>query len=255
MPSAISLTDVGMVYARENGPPTPALANVTLEIPARQMLCIVGPSGCGKTTLLNIVAGFIAPTTGEVLIGGVPVEHSRARCGFTFQADAVFPWMTVEKNVGYGLRWSGRPPAQQRAIVDSYLHRVGLTGFADHWPRELSGGMRKRVDLARAFAVDPPVVLLDEPFGSLDSLTRVQMQHLLLDVWRSDRTTLVLVTHDVEEALFLGERVAVMSSRPARIARIFTVPFSPEDRVADLKLAPEFIALRREVLSTLRTPC
>jgi NitT/TauT family transport system ATP-binding protein len=189
-----------------------------------------------------------------VLIDGVPVEESRARCGFTFQTDAVFPWMTVAGNVGYGLRWSGRSPQQRRVVVDHYLQRVGLTGFADHWPRELSGGMRKRVDLARAFAVDPPVLLLDEPFGSLDSLTRVQMQHLLLEVWRTDRKTLMLVTHDVEEALFLGEKVAVMSNRPARVTRVISVPFSAEDRVADLKLAPEFIALRRELLATLGAP-
>jgi len=254
MPSTINLSGVSMVYSREDGPSTAALEEVTLEVPARQIMCIVGPSGCGKTTLLNIAAGFIAPTAGRVLIDGVPVAESRARCGFTFQTEAVFPWMTVAENVGYGLRWSGRSPEQRSAVVHHYLQRVGLTGFAGHWPRELSGGMRKRVDLARAFAVDPPVLLLDEPFGSLDSLTRVQMQQLLLEVWRADRKTLMAVTHDVEEALFLGDKVAVMSSRPARVTRVISVPFSPEDRVADLKLSPEFIALRREVLATLGAP-
>ena len=144
------------------------LREVNLEIAAQEIFCIVGPSGCGKTTLLNIAAGFIPATSGRVLMEGNTVNGPQSRCGFTFQADAVFPWMTVAGNVGYGLQWNGTPPDRRRTIVDGYLKRVGLASFAKHWPRELSGGMRKRVDLARAFAIDPPILFLDEPFGSLE---------------------------------------------------------------------------------------
>lgn len=251
MPLALTFDRVTKEYARDAAEPAQVLREISLEIEAQEIFCIVGPSGCGKTTLINIAAGFIPATSGGVLIEERIVDGPQSRCGFTFQADAVFPWMTVAGNVGYGLRWNGTPPEHRRAIVDGYLQRVGLASFAEHWPRELSGGMRKRVDLARAFAVDPPVLFLDEPFGSLDVLTKEEMQQLLLDIWRSDRKTVLFVTHDVEEAVFLGHRVAVMSPSPGHIQEIFPIPFSLEERVPDLKLSSSFVAVRRDVLAVL----
>lgn len=227
-----------------------ALSGFSLDIMENEITCIVGQSGCGKTTALNLLAGFLAPNGGRCLIDGLEVIRPSHRCAVVFQQDSVFPWMRTCDNVSYGLRFNGTPPAERRPIVEKYLRLVGLVDFADAWPRELSVGMRKRVDLARAYAANPGLLLLDEPFGQLDVLTREEMQTLLLDIWASEKKTMVCVTHDPEEALFLGHRVAVMSPRPGSIVRTITVPFSMP-RNASLKCSAEFQSLRQELISSL----
>jgi NitT/TauT family transport system ATP-binding protein len=229
-----------------------AVENLHLEVFENEILCLVGPSGCGKTTTINLVAGFIRPTSGEVLIDGQVVGGPNSLCGVVFQADSVFPWMTVEQNVGYGLRSNGIPKGEREKLVRKYLDLVGLTGFANAWPRELSGGMRKRVDLARTYAFNPQILLLDEPFGSLDVMTKEEMQMLLLRIWQHERKTVLLVTHDPEEAIFVGHRVAVMTPRPGSIKQVFNIPFDMP-RESSLRLTPQFLDLRREVVEALAT--
>lgn len=230
---------------------TVALNETTLEIAANETVCIVGPSGCGKTTLLNLVAGFLQPTNGTVQVGGRTVAGPGADRAVVFQADAVFPWLTVADNVGYGLRVQGTPSAERRERVEHYLELVGLADFRAAYPKELSGGMRKRVDLARAYASGPAVLLLDEPFGALDLFTKETMWLALAGVVAAEPKTSVFVTHDIEEALFLGDRVVVMTPRPARVHSIVDVPFGA-GRDLDLKATPEFQALRSQIARTLR---
>jgi NitT/TauT family transport system ATP-binding protein len=211
-------------------------------------VAIVGPSGSGKSTLLNAVAGFIVPDGGTVKVGGQPVTGpGPSRC-VVFQEYAVFPWLSVERNIGFGTRlraWRG-DPARRSQIVDRYLELMGLSAFRDALPKTLSGGMRQRVAIARAYAVDPAILLMDEPFAALDAQTREHMQEALLDISRQERRTVLFVTHQVEEALYLADRVVVMGARPARIREIVDVPWGAE-RDHDLKLTDEFIALRRHV--------
>ena len=247
----IELREVTKTYPGD-GEPVRALLGLTLEAFENEITCLVGPSGCGKTTTLNLVAGFDVPTSGKVLVGGRTVKTPDGTCGFVFQADSVFPWMTIEENVAYGLRFNGTPKIAAKELVTKYLDMVGLSEFRHRWPRELSGGMRKRVDLARAYAFNPQVLLLDEPFGSLDVLTKEEMQLLLLRIWRSERKTVLFVTHDVEEAVFLGHRVAVSAPRPGFIKQIFDVPFEMP-RELNLKLTREFLQLRRQITQTLRS--
>ncbi|HEV3156267.1 MAG TPA: ABC transporter ATP-binding protein [Candidatus Baltobacteraceae bacterium] len=250
MQSSVVFQNVSKVYD-EQGFPYTALDGINLEVASEEILCLVGPSGCGKTSLLNMAAGFDSPSEGRILVAGKEVKRPHSDCGVAFQADAVFPWMTVAKNVGFGLRWNRTPPADRESIIRHYLRLVDLEAFEDRWPRELSGGMRKRVDLARVFAGAAPILLLDEPFGSLDVLTKADMQRVLLDVWRADRKTILFITHDIEEAIFLGHRVVVLSKSPGRVLRTFTVPFSLDERQEQLKLEPRFIALRRAIIDVL----
>lgn len=254
MRTALKFEHVIKLYDAGAKDPLVAVRDVNLDLEEGEICCLIGPSGCGKTTLLNLAAGFVPVTSGRVLVDGVEVVGPHSRCGVAFQADAVFPWMTVIDNVAYGLKWNGTPPNQRTAVARTYLERVGLTAYANRWPRQLSGGMRKRVDLARAFAFNPPILLLDEPFGSLDVLTKEEVQQVLLNVWRTDRKTIMFVTHDVEEAVYLGQRIAVMSRRPGRIQRIFQVPFSLDERAPDLKTSARFVEVRRAVRAALETP-
>ncbi|TAM68513.1 MAG: ABC transporter ATP-binding protein [Microbacteriaceae bacterium] len=230
---------------------TTALNETDLTIKHNETVCIVGPSGCGKTTLLNLIAGFDQPTTGSIRVGGVPVVGPSADRAVVFQADAVFPWLTVAGNVAFGPTAQGVPATARQERVRRFLSLVGLDDFGGAFPKELSGGMRKRVDLARAYASNPEILLLDEPFGALDLFTKETMWVALKRVAEAEPKTVVFVTHDIEEALFLGDRVVVMTPRPARVDSIVTVPFGP-DRALDLRGDPEFQALRMSISHSLR---
>ncbi len=225
---------------------TVALQDVSLQVRDCEFLCLLGPSGCGKTTLLRIIAGLVEPTEGMVLLDGQPSIGPDANKGMVFQRDATFPWLTVEKNVEYGLKLHGYGRADRENIVRKYIHLVGLAGFEKAYPKELSGGMRKRVDIARTYAYNPKVLLMDEPFGSLDLFTKTRMQAELLDLWSQEKKTAVFVTHDLDEAIFLADRVAVMSKRPGRIRDIFEIPL-PRPRNVDMKVSEEFGAIRRRL--------
>jgi len=191
------------------------LESVNLSVNEGEFVCIVGPSGCGKTTLLNIAGGFLQQTSGEATIDGVPVDGPDRRRVFVFQERGVFPWLTVEGNISFGL--FDRSEEERRKRIDYYVQLVGLRGFENAYPRELSGGMKQRVEVARALAVNPDVLFLDEPFGALDSITRLQMRGELLRIWQTERKTVLFVTHDIEESIQLADRVVVLSARPARI--------------------------------------
>jgi sulfonate transport system ATP-binding protein len=242
---ALGVRDIQKSYLLSGGRRVTALSGVSLEIASGEVVCIVGASGSGKSTLLRIIAGLEIADHGSVSAGGERVEGPGPERGLLFQESRLLPWLTVAQNVAFGI--SELPNAEREQRVDALIALVGLRGFEHAHPHQLSGGMAQRVALARALAPRPLVLLLDEPFGALDALTRMRMQEELLRVWRTQRTTLVLVTHDVEEAIFLGDRVVVMSERPGRIRRVFAVTFErPRDRTD-----PEFLALRRDVLAEL----
>ena len=243
---AIDMNGVAKTYAEPRRPPIRALSDCNLRVPRGEIFCLVGPSGCGKTTVLNLVAGFTPPSHGTITLHGAPVRGPHSHCGIVFQEDAVFPWMTVAANVGYSLRRT-LPPDARREAVGRYLRLVGLETYAQRWPRELSGGMRKRIDVARAYAAGRPTLLLDEPFASLDVLTKADMHELLLRAWRAERKSVLFVTHDVEEAVFLGHRVGVMSPRPGYIRHVARIPFSYSERTAQLRLDSRFIDVRRSL--------
>jgi NitT/TauT family transport system ATP-binding protein len=227
-----------------------ALGPVDLDVAEGEFVCIVGPSGCGKSTLLRVLAGLVNPSAGEVQIRHQ--DPSRALVGMVFQDHGVYPWKTVAANVRFGLD-VGRtlPRAERRRRVAEYLDKLGLSDFADAYPVTLSGGMRQRVSIARALAVAPEVLLMDEPFASLDAQLRTILQGELVDLWESDRRTVVFITHDIDEAAFLGDRVLVMSARPGQMRAEFQVPF-PRPRDHDLRGTPEFAALRQEIWAELR---
>jgi NitT/TauT family transport system ATP-binding protein len=219
--ATVAIRDVWMTYSARGTQPVHVLENVNLTVEHGEFVCIVGPSGCGKSTLLNIVCGFLQPTRGEVLVQGEVVTGPDPRRIFVFQEGGVFPWLTVAQNVGLGLL--AKPAAERRGIVQHYVDMVGLTGFESAYPRQLSGGMRQRVEIARALAADPDVIYMDEPFGALDFLTRLKMRTDLIRIWQEERKTILFVTHDIEEAVQLADRVVVMTRRPATIQTIFDI--------------------------------
>lgn len=211
---------VDMVFARD-GKNTAVLDNINLDVRDGEFICLVGPSGCGKSTLLNIMGGFLLPTRGSVLIDGEVVQGPDPRRIFVFQERGVFPWLTVQGNVGFGL--FKLPQAEREQRVAHYVKMVGLEGFEEAYPSELSGGMKQRVEVARAFAVNPDMLYLDEPFGALDSITRLIMRGELLRIWEAERKTVIFVTHDIDEAVQLADRVVVLSARPAKIQQIVNI--------------------------------
>ena len=233
------------------GPPTEALVPVSLRVADNDFITILGPSGCGKSTLLRIVAGLDTPTAGRVLLDGAPVTGPGVDRGMVFQSYTLFPWLTVRENVCFGLRERGIAPARQQEIARHWLDKVGLTGFERHYPKMLSGGMQQRTAIARALANDPKILLLDEPFGALDNQTRALMQELLLSIWESDRKTVLFVTHDIEEAIFMASRVVVMSARPGRIKADVPVTI-PHPRQYTVKTTPEFSALKAQLTEQIR---
>jgi NitT/TauT family transport system ATP-binding protein len=227
------------------------LDGVDLHVDEGEFVCLVGASGCGKSTFLSIAAGLMSATAGSITLDGEPVEGPGADRGLVFQRYTLYPWRTVAENVAFGLELRRLPRADIRAKVDRYLEIMGLTKFADALPRQLSGGMEQRTAIARALATEPEVLLLDEPFGALDAQTRGVMREFLLDVWGSTGTTVLMVTHDVEEAVFLSQRIYVMSSHPGRIAAELRVPFPPE-RPRELLRDARFQDLCAEVDDLLR---
>ncbi|WP_424812880.1 ABC transporter ATP-binding protein [Roseococcus sp. YIM B11640] len=231
--------------------PTLALQPTDLTVAPGEFVAILGPSGCGKSTLLRIVAGLDRPTAGSVTLDGAPVTGPGADRGMVFQSYTLFPWLTVAENIRFGLQERGLPPAEQQAIAERFIARTGLKGFENHWPRQLSGGMQQRCALARALSNDPEILLLDEPFGALDHQTRELMQELLLEIWEADRKTVLFVTHDIDEAIFLANRVIVMSARPGRIKADVPVPMVyPRDWT--VKTTPEFAALKAQLMGEIR---
>ena len=228
-----------------------ALSDVTLSVPDGQFLCLVGASGSGKSTLLSLIAGLARPTSGVVALDGAPVTGPGPDRGLVFQSGAVYPFRTVERNVAFGLELLPLSRAERARRVDWYLAETGLTALRRHLPKQLSGGQRQRVAIARALACEPSVLLLDEPFGALDVQTKEDMQLFLRRVWRDTGTTVVMVTHDVEEAVFLGQRVVVLACNPGRVAADLTVPL-PDDRPLTVKRLPEFLAMRAQVEDQVR---
>jgi ABC-type nitrate/sulfonate/bicarbonate transport system ATPase subunit len=228
-----------------------ALEPVDLDIADNDFVAILGPSGCGKSTLLRIVAGLDRATSGEVTLDGKRIAGPGADRGMVFQSYTLFPWLTVEENIRFGLKEKRMPEAEQALIVERYLGETGLTDFRRHYPKELSGGMQQRTALARALANDPRILLLDEPFGALDHQTRALMQELLLGIWERDRKTVLFVTHDIEEAVFMANRVLVMTARPGRVKADVAVPFS-HPRDYRLKSTQEFAALKARLTEEIR---
>ena len=216
----LSAEHIDMVF-ETNGKSIPVLADISLEVADGEFLCLLGPSGCGKSTLLSLLAGFLSPTRGDVRIDGEAVCGPDPRRIFVFQERGVFPWLTVEGNIGFGL--FKLPRAERERRIAHYIKMVGLAGFEKAYPPELSGGMKQRLEVARALAVNPDMLFLDEPFGALDSITRLIMRGELLRIWEAERKTIIFVTHDIEEAVQLADRVAVMSARPAKIQKIVTI--------------------------------
>ena len=249
--SGISVRGVSKEFPARNGT-TLALQDVDLELPEHSMTALIGASGCGKSTLLRLLGDLERPTTGEVLVGGRPPHDLRAQgsIGVAFQDAALLPWQNVRKNIALSTRAAGRAVAWEE--VDALIELVGLTGFADAKPGELSGGMRQRVSIARALALKPQLLLLDEPFGALDELLRTSMNIELQRIWLEQRSTTVIVTHSVSEAVFLADRVIVMGSRPGRVVDVVDVPFA-RPRDADLMRSPEYHALCDDVSSRLAT--
>jgi ABC-type nitrate/sulfonate/bicarbonate transport system ATPase subunit/flavin-dependent dehydrogenase len=230
---------------KRGGEPVHVLENVVLDVRPGEFVCIVGPSGCGKSTLLNLIAGFATPSRGEILVEGGPVKGPDPRRIFVFQENGVFPWLTVQDNIGFGL--SRRPPAERERTVAHYVEMVGLKGFEKAFPRELSGGMRQRVEIARALAAGPDILYMDEPFGALDFLTRLKMRADLMRLWQEERKTVLFVTHDIEEAVQLADRILVMSRRPATIQEAVDVPL-PRPRDMD---SPDYLALRDRIFGIM----
>lgn len=252
--SGLLIEDVSMRFELPSGDAVQALQDINLNIKEGELLSVLGPSGCGKTTLLNIVAGFLAPTSGTISLNGQHVSGPGAERGMVFQKGALFEWMSVRKNVAFGPSMKGMPQAETNEIVDHLLDVVGLQDFKDKAIYELSGGMQQRVALARCLANEPDVILMDEPLGALDALTREKMQGLVLKLWKETGKTIILITHSVEEALLLGERLLVMAPRPGRIHKEYNLPFAEMGVDADLrevKKHEKFGQVRDEILGMI----
>lgn len=252
--AGLLIDDISMRFDLPGGGSVQALKNVTLEIQSGELMSVLGPSGCGKTTLLNIVAGFLAPTEGQIVLNDKKVIGPSAERGMVFQQGALFEWMSVRENVSFGPDMKGMSRAESKENVEHLLDVVGLSDFKEKAVYELSGGMQQRVALARCLANDPDVILMDEPLGALDALTREKMQSLVLDLWKDTGKTIILITHSVEEALLLGERLLVMAPRPGRVHKEYRLPFAELGVGADLrevKKHADYNNTREEILSMI----
>jgi NitT/TauT family transport system ATP-binding protein len=228
------------------------LDDINLQIHSREFVCLVGSSGCGKSTLLNIVAGLAVPSSGAIFVDGQLVTgRPGSDRGMVFQGYTLYPWLTVAQNVAFGLQLRKISKAEQRDRVGYFLNVVGLSKFAHSYPKQLSGGMKQRVAIARALANEPAVLLMDEPFGALDAQTKEQMQQFLLELWDQTHVTVMMITHDIEEAIYLSQRVYVMSAHPGQIKAEVTIQL-PEHRELDIKLSPTFVDIKRQIIHTLR---
>lgn len=253
MSGEIAIRGLTHVFRRGKGQdPLLALENINLEIPSGRFVSLVGLSGCGKSTLLKAIAGLITPSAGEIRLDAEPVVGPGAERGMVFQQDAVFPWLSVLDNIAFGLRAKGVSVSESTEQAAFWAERVGLGGFEKAMPKELSGGMRKRVDIARVYATGPTVLLMDEPFGALDAQTKESMQDDLIQLWEQDRRTVVFVTHDLDEALVLSDEVVVMAPRPGRIQQVEHIRIE-RPRSAETRLSHEFLAAKRELHERLNT--
>ncbi|MCM2370969.1 ABC transporter ATP-binding protein [Aporhodopirellula aestuarii] len=241
----IEFRDLDLRFTAEDGSEVQVLNSVNLNVKEGEFVCIVGPSGCGKSTLLNIACGFLNPTRGQVLIDEVPVTAPNRKRVFIFQDNSVFPWLTVSENITFGL--VDQTPAEKDELVNRYVEMIGLTGFEHAYPRELSGGMKQRVEIARALASGPDVLFMDEPLGALDWLTRLKMRADLVEIWRQEKKTILFVTHDVEESVQLADRVVVLCDRPAEIRAVVDVDL-PRPRSLD---DPEYLQIRDEIFDLM----
>ena len=243
----VKIDNVRKVYDTRNGEMI-ALNGVNLDIMENEFICVVGPSGCGKSTLLNIIAGLLEPSSGAVYCDGKEVKGTGTERGVVFQQYALFPWMTVKKNVMFGLNLKGIKGQEAEDIAMKYIKMVQLEDFVNHYPKELSGGMKQRVAIARAYAVNPSILLMDEPFGALDAQTRTQLQTELLETWEKEQKTCFFITHDVDEAIILAQKVIIMSARPGRIKEIVEINI-PYPRTQETKMTPEFLELKNHIWS------
>jgi NitT/TauT family transport system ATP-binding protein len=251
--AAVALDEVVVAFRLARGGVYAAVERATLHVADGEFVAIVGPTGCGKSTLLNVTAGLLTPAAGGVNIFGSPLAALNRQAGYLFQADALFPWKTAVENVAIGLETAGVPMRDARARAQVWLKRVGLDTFADRYPHMLSGGQRKRVGLAQVLICDPKILLMDEPFGPLDAQTRQIMGNLLLDLWTADRKSVLFVTHDLEEAIALSDRVVIMSAGPAaRIIGDWRVPLPRPRDISEVKLDPVFHELHREIWHKLK---
>lgn len=241
----VKIDNVKKIYNGRNGEMV-ALNGVSLDICDNEFVCVVGPSGCGKSTLLNIIAGLHKPTSGTIYVDGKEVDGPGSERGVVFQQYALFPWLTVRKNIEFGLKLKGIKKEEIAKITNKYLKMVELEDFADSYPKELSGGMKQRVAIARAYAVNPEVLLMDEPFGALDAQTRTQLQSELLRTWENERKTCFFITHDVDEAIILAQRVVIMSARPGRVKEIVNIDI-PYPRTQETKMTKEFLELKNYI--------
>ncbi|MES2032306.1 MAG: ABC transporter ATP-binding protein [Pseudomonadota bacterium] len=250
--SKLVIDNVSRIFpAVRGGTPTRALEPTNLSVADNDFVTILGPSGCGKSTLLRMVAGLDTPTTGRIMLDGKAITGPGADRGMVFQSYTLFPWLTVSENISFGLRERGISQRERNDIARQWLEKVGLTSFANHFPKQLSGGMQQRTAIARALANDPKILLLDEPFGALDNQTRALMQELLLGIWERERKTVIFVTHDIEEAIFLASRVVVMSARPGRIKADIAVDL-PHPRHYTIKTSPAFSDLKARLTEEIR---
>ncbi|ESY20171.1 MULTISPECIES: ABC transporter ATP-binding protein [unclassified Mesorhizobium] len=247
----VLVDNVSVEFARHREAPKIALTNTTLEIEQGEFVCLLGPSGCGKSTLLNVVGGLVEASTGSIKVDGQSVAQPGPDRGMVFQNYSLYPWLTVRQNIEFGPKLNRWPKAKASQIANELIEIVGLKEYADQFPKVLSGGMKQRVAIARALAMEPSVLLMDEPFGALDAQTRSRMQELLLDIWSRKRTTVIFVTHDIEEAVYLADRVLVMSARPGRIIEDFRIEL-PRPRVPDIVASEEFTRYRKHMLHLLR---
>jgi NitT/TauT family transport system ATP-binding protein len=249
---AIELIQVSKKFVTPTGQSALALKNLSLTVGVGEFCAIVGPTGCGKSTTLGMITGLNPPSSGEVKVFGKPVTGIDPNIGFVFQSDAVFPWKNVIDNVAAGPIYRGAKPADARVKAQEWVRRVGLGGFEHHYPHQLSGGMRKRVALAQTFINDPKILLMDEPFSALDVQTRALMQEELLGLWALNQASVVFVTHDIEEALTLADRVLVLSKGPAVVKSVYEVPFKRPRHVMEARHTPEFIELSRKIWADLK---
>ncbi len=247
----LSLRNIHVTYRTRRGGVVDALSDVSLDVEENTFVSLVGPSGCGKSTLLRVAAGLVRATAGKIFVDSGAVSEPGADRGMVFQSYTLFPWLTVRGNVEFGLRQRNIPSGTRKEIARSFIELVGLTQFESAYPKELSGGMMQRVAIARALANDPKLLLMDEPFGALDAQTRMDMQELLLDVWQRQPKTIFFVTHDVDEAILLGDRVCVMSGRPGRMVHDELVTFT-RPRGTSLRRSAEFDELRNRLLTLIR---
>jgi NitT/TauT family transport system ATP-binding protein len=252
MSPILSAERVTKVFAAGRGEPVVAIRDLSLDVHEGEFVCLLGTSGCGKTTMLNLFAGFTQPTSGRVSLRGQSISRIEPRCGMVFQSYALFPWRTVQGNVEFGLKMQRVPAAERRRRVAHFIELVHLQGFERHYPAELSGGMQQRVSLARVLAANPDVLLMDEPFAALDAMTRQVMQEELLRIHEASRKTVVFITHSIDEALILADRVVVMSARPGRVKTILDNTL-PRPRHVEIQLSPEYAVLKAQIWALVQS--